>query len=149
MTLVKLTGGPCDGEEVTIQDENHLTVLYPGYTPTITESNPDEGMVTVAEWSGDEVQAASYENRVDNPDVSQAEQIDQTGPTATEQGVTEQEDGDQQVADSTPQDDTGVLNPTETESAHAQEDEEASAEPPAAQEGAVQESGTEEVPAGQ
>lgn len=88
MTLVKLSGGPRDGEEVTIDQENYLAVLYPGYTPVTTESTPDLGMVMDAEWTGDEVQAAGYE---------------------------------------------GVLNPTQTESAHAHEDEAVATDQPDAE----------------
>jgi hypothetical protein len=101
MTLVKLAGGPRDGQEVTIDDENHLAVLYPGYTPVAMESSPEGGMVMGAEWHGSDVEAANYE---------------------------------------------GTLNPTTTESAYAQENEQVVAEQSGADTAAVQPEGEVQAP---
>jgi hypothetical protein len=93
---VRLEGGPKNGYEGRIDDENHLAVLFPGYTPVKAENDPDRGLVMLAQWNGDETQAASYDgvlnvaqenSAYDHPDDQGAatEETDQTDPADAEQ----------------------------------------------------------------
>lgn len=63
---VRLEGGPRDGAKERLDDENHLAVVYPGYTPVSAESDPERGLVMVAQWSGTEAQEAAYQTPVLN-----------------------------------------------------------------------------------
>ena len=60
MALIKLSGGPLDGQERDIQDPNMLATEYPGYAALEQVMDPEIGQLTRAEWVGDEATEANY-----------------------------------------------------------------------------------------
>lgn len=63
---VRLEGGPRDGVETHLEDENHLAIAYPGYTPVAAQSDPKRGLIMLARWSGSEADEAAYQGPVLN-----------------------------------------------------------------------------------
>lgn len=71
MSLLKLTGGPRDGTEVQIDDMNHMTILYPGYTAVSQAIDPEAGEVIEAEWTGSDFDEAAYQGIL-NPKTAES-----------------------------------------------------------------------------
>lgn len=61
MYRLMFEGGPRGGTSDLVDDMNHVTVLYPGYTPASQETDAGSGdVVTALEWSGTEVDEVAY-----------------------------------------------------------------------------------------
>lgn len=60
MALIKLSGGPLDGQERDVQDPNALAAEYPGYAAVEQVMDPEVGQLVRAEWVGDEAAEANY-----------------------------------------------------------------------------------------
>lgn len=60
MALIKLSGGPLDGQERDIDNPDTLATEYPGYAAVEQVMDPEVGQLLRAEWSGDEAAEASY-----------------------------------------------------------------------------------------
>jgi hypothetical protein len=60
MALIKLSGGPLDGQERDVQDPNALAAEYPGYAAVEQVMDPEVGQLVRAEWVGDEATEANY-----------------------------------------------------------------------------------------
>lgn len=58
--LVKLSGGPLDGQEKDINDANAMAAEYPGYSAVEQVMDPERGQILKAEWNGDEGAEAAY-----------------------------------------------------------------------------------------
>ena len=65
MALIKLSGGPLDGQERDIQDPNMMATEYPGYAAVEQVLDPEVGQLTRVEWVGDETAEASYDGMSD------------------------------------------------------------------------------------
>lgn len=131
---VRLDGGPRGGYEGQIQDENHLAILFPGYTPVQAENDPETGaMILTAQWNGDEVQEASYDGVLSPAQANSAydHPEDQGAATEVTDAEAAQAKEDQQAA---------------PEQAPESQQEESDPETPQAP---AQEQPTEEVPADQ
>lgn len=60
MALIKLSGGPLDGQERDIQNPDMLATEYPGYSAVEQVMDPERGQLLKADWSGDEAAEAVY-----------------------------------------------------------------------------------------
>lgn len=60
MALIKLSGGPLDGQERDIDNPDTLATEFPGYAAVEQVMDPERGQLLRAEWSGDEAAEASY-----------------------------------------------------------------------------------------
>ena len=58
--LVKLSGGPLDGQERDLADTTQMGILYPGYSPSEQTSDPEKGFVMTATWIGGETEEEHY-----------------------------------------------------------------------------------------
>lgn len=73
MALIKFSGGPLDGQERDIQDPNTIASQFPGYATVEQRLEPEQGTVTLADWSGDDTMAAGYPDRDTNQQSRSAE----------------------------------------------------------------------------
>lgn len=60
MALMKISGGPLDGQERDIENPDALAAEYPGYSAVEQVMDPERGQLLKAEWHGDEAAEASY-----------------------------------------------------------------------------------------
>lgn len=60
MALIKLSGGPLDGQERDIDNPDALATEYPGYAALEQVMDPEVGQLLRAEWVGDEAAEANY-----------------------------------------------------------------------------------------
>jgi len=60
MALIKLSGGPLNGEEKEIESPEEITILLPGYSPIKNTISSKHGHVIEAKWSGDQAAEAAY-----------------------------------------------------------------------------------------
>lgn len=60
MALIKLSGGPLDGQERDIENPDTMATDYPGYSAVEQVMDPKQGQILKAEWNGDEAAEAVY-----------------------------------------------------------------------------------------
>jgi hypothetical protein len=61
MMLIKLAGGPLDGQERELDDPNMMAADYPGYSPVEQVLDPERGQLMRAEWTGVDADEAYYD----------------------------------------------------------------------------------------
>lgn len=62
MALIKLSGGPLDGQEREMQNPDLLATEYPGYAAVEQVLDPRLGQLLRTEWHGGDAEEAHYDS---------------------------------------------------------------------------------------
>lgn len=73
MALIKLSGGPLDGQEREIDNPDMMATEYPGYAAVEQVMDPDKGQLLKTEWHGGDAEEAYYDRERTDGKVSDRE----------------------------------------------------------------------------